>query len=354
MKKLLIMLTTVLVTLGCVALTASAAGNVDSEGYATLNQLNYFIEFSGVQRDVDGNVESQDKSFFTGSVLSTTVNQSLLATTTVVYNKGVTTQADIVQYATVAPNEDDVFSTLKNTYESTGRYIRANTGEIISWDKFNSQGFRVEWYVFKYESGDGWHIDGRIIDKKTDLPIGIIDPTTEEKNGTKTMATCVEYDVINGVFIPGLMEVKENRPHSWAAGTDANDDKIVSGFDDVWYTVLNEKTFEKNNYVIPEALIKAAEEINEVVSARLSGLPKSTQYEYGRIDSQAWKKDYIKRNSKGTLWMTPYITEKLENAGITRDKYVWLAMGDTAGNITKVWVMDREMAGIDNLIENED
>lgn len=241
-----------------------------------------------------------------------------------------------------------MFTQLKATYEGSGSYIRANTGEVISWDSFNSKGFRFEWYVFKYESGDCWHVDGRIIDKSTDLPIGIIDP---DEKADEEKAACVRYDVETGRFVPGFMDTKLNRPHSWAKGD--NDTEIVKGFDDVYYTVLDEDTFAQNNNIIPTKLMDAAETINTLASARLASLSEDTQYQYGRIDSQAWKKEYIKRNDKGTLWMTPYITEELENAGVTREDYIWLAMGDTTGHITTIWVMDRDMAGIENLVEGE-
>ena len=39
--------------------------------------------------------------------------------------------------------------------------------------------------------------------------------------------------------------------------------------------------------------------------------------------------------------------------GVNTDKYVWLAMGDSNGNISKVYVMDRSMANVDNLFDEE-
>ena len=39
--------------------------------------------------------------------------------------------------------------------------------------------------------------------------------------------------------------------------------------------------------------------------------------------------------------------------GVDTDKYIWLAMGDSQGNIEKVYVMDRESADVENLFDGE-
>ena len=130
---------------------------------------------------------------------------------------------------------------------------------------------------------------------------------------------------------------------------------IIDGFHDVWYTVLDEDTFSANNDVIPAQLIDAANAICTLAGARLSELPATLQRNFGRIDSQAYKQEYVERTGSGTtLYVTPFITELLaQKYNVDTDQYIWLAMGDSKGNISKVYVMDRAAANVDNLFDGE-
>ena len=75
------------------------------------------------------------------------------------------------------------------------------------------------------------------------------------------------------------MQVKGNRPHSYWDGD--NENLVIDGFDNVWYTVLDEDTFTENDYVIPAKLISAASAVETLANARLSGLTPELQKEYG-------------------------------------------------------------------------
>lgn len=126
------------------------------------------------------------------------------------------------------------------------------------------------------------------------------------------------------------MSVKPNRPHSYADGD--NDTLIVEGFEDVWYTVLDENTFKASSYVVPQELMDAATAVSKLADARLSELDEKLQRQYGRIDSQAYKQEYVSRKGGKTLYVTPFITEKLSaRHGVDNDDYIWLAMGDGHG-----------------------
>ena len=93
----------------------------------------------------------------------------------------------------------------------------------------------------------------------------------------------------------------------------------------------------------------------QLAGARLSELDSKLQKQYGRIDSQAYKDEYIERTGSGkTLYVTPFISEMLSSKyGVDTNKYIWLAMGDSQGNIEKVYVMDRELADVENLFDGE-
>lgn len=309
------------------------------------NDVAFYIAIAGKQLDSNGNVQGQDTKNFTDALGTTTLNQSLSSDFSIATGNGVT-EADILSYLTAVPKTDDMFKKVVEKYESMDAYICSSNGKVIPWSRLTSANYKPQWYVLKNES-DGWHVDGVIIDLETDDEISIVIPDEDAER-----AACVEYDVVKGTFAPGFMKVKENRPHSVWQGN--NEKLIIEGFDDVWYTVLDEETFEENSCVIPQDLIDAATAVEKLGSARLSELPKTLQRQYGRIDSQAYKQEYIGRNGLGTLYVTPFITEMLSNRyGVDNDSYIWLAMGDADGNIVTVYVMDRNAAGLDNLFDEE-
>lgn len=310
------------------------------------NKVGFFIQIDGEQMDVEGNVTGRDKKFFTDIIDETTLKQSLSDSFQKTWPVG-TGNSDISDYISALPNSSDVFDKVVKTYERMDAYIRSTDGKIVPWSKMNSKYYSLHWYVLKKES-DFWHVDGVIIDKLTDKEIQIVVP--EEK---AERAACVEYDVNSGEYKPGFMGVKANRPHSYWSGD--NDTVIIDGFHDVWYTVLDEATFETNTAVIPSDLINAASAVALLAGARLSELDSKLQKQYGRIDSQAYKDEYIERTGSGTtLYVTPFISEMLSSKyGVDTNKYIWLAMGDSQGNIEKVYVMDRELADVENLFDGE-
>ena len=310
------------------------------------NKVGFFIQIDGEQMDVEGNVTGRDKKFFTDILDETTLKQSLSDSFQKTWPVG-TSNSDISDYISALPNTSDVFEKVVKTYEAMDAYIRSTDGKIVPWSKMNSKYYSLHWYVLKKES-DFWHVDGVIIDKLTDKEIQIVVP---EEKAERT--ACVEYDVNSGEYKPGFMGVKANRPHSYWSGD--NDTAIIDGFHDVWYTVLDEATFETNTAVIPSDLINAASAVAQLAGARLTELDSKLQKQYGRIDSQAYKDEYIERTGSGTtLYVTPFISEMLSSKyGVDTNKYIWLAMGDSQGNIEKVYVMDRELADVENLFDGE-
>ncbi len=180
-------------------------------------------------------------------------------------------------------------------------------------------------------------------------PVVPVDPPVEDKDD----AVCVKLDVRKGTFTPGMMDAAPLRPHDDRFGD--NDTLVLPGFEDVWYTVLIEDTFKAKDEAVPQRLKDAAEIIAANAQARLNELEYSWEtVQFGRIDSQAWKKDeYVNRNGQSTLLITPFINSELTASGVNHDELMWLAVGDRNGNLLYVYVMDREMAGIENLIDGE-
>lgn len=310
------------------------------------NKVAFYIQINGEQLDSAGSISAHDKSFYTEALYTSTLNQSLSSSFSIAIGNGVT-EADILKYISSVPSESYAFSSVVKQYKDKDAYICSSNGKVIPWSKLTSDSYKVQWYVLKYEIDGMWHVDGVIIERETDKEISIVVPSEDAER-----ATCVEYDAVKGTFTPGVMSVKPNRPHSYNDGD--NDTLIVEGFEDVWYTVLDENTFKANSYVVPQELMDAATAVSKLADARLSELDEKLQRQYGRIDSQAYKQEYISRKGGKTLYVTPFITEKLSaRHSVDKDEYIWLAMGDGHGNILKVYIMDREAANIDNMFDDE-
>ncbi len=341
MKKIISMATVVAMLLS-VGVTNVFAATVND------TKVKFYVQISGVELDSNGNVSSRPKSEFTGVLGTGTLaeRQDSKLTVTATKDDG---DAEIRKYLASVPDEDAMFDVIRKTYEASDAVIKDNTGSVIKWGKFSSQNYRIHWYVLKYETGDNWHVDGILVDRATDEVISIIEPDPEPS--ANDAAVCVKYDVNAGKFTPGVMDIEELRPHNDRSGD--NDNEVLAGFDDVWYTVLKKDSFKTKEKEIPQRLMDAAEAVADLAGARLGELDSLLQEEYGRIDSQAWKEEYVNRAGKSTLYVTPFINSELANFDVDRDEYIWLAVGDRRGNIQYVYVMDREMAGIENLFEEE-
>ena len=350
MKRFMKILCTVLtVVIAFSSVSAFAAPSYDNQGINgrgnTSSKVLFFIQINGDQLDTNGNVSGRDTKFFTDAIGTSKLKKNLSDKFTAVIGNGVT-EADVLSHVNSVPNDKKVFEEVVDQYKEKDAYLRSSNGKVIPWSRLTNVYYKVQWYVLKHED-DGWHVDGVIIERETDKEISIVVP--EEKS---ERATCVEYDVKKGLFTPGVMEVKANRPHAVWEGN--NDKLVMDGFHDVWYTVLDEETFKENKYVIPQKLMDAATAVAKLAGARLSELDTQLQKQFGRIDSQAYKQEYISRNGKKTLYVTPYITERLASKyDVSNEDYIWLAEGDSQGNIVKVYVMDRDAANIGNMFDEE-
>ena len=319
-------------------------GNDKNYGNNSLTVL-FYIQINGEQLDTNGNISGRDSKFFT-DVIDTGKLKNRLAPNYSIAVGGSVTEADILANVTAVPKDKKVFEKVAAQYKEKDAYLKSSNGKVIPWSRLTDAYYKVSWYVLKNED-NGWHVDGVIIEKDTDKEISVVVP--EEK---AERASCVEYDVKKGTFTPGVMSVKGNRPHSVWEGD--NDKLVMDGFHDVWYTVLDEDTFKENGLVIPQKLMDAATAVAKLAGARLSELDTQLQKQFGRIDSQAYKQEYISRNGRKTLYVTPYITERLASKyDVSNDDYIWLAEGDSQGNIVKVYVMDRNSANIDNIFDGE-
>ena len=163
-------------------------GNGNNNGWGNKKDevttlVNFYVQIHGEQMDTEGNVETQDTSFFTDIVATSELKEELETDFSIATGENVT-EDDVLSYITEIPDDAEVLANVAKDFESKG-YIKASNGEDISWDELNVDNYDVKWYVLKFESGygfneDSWHIDGVIIDLETNEEIVIIpDPIPE-------------------------------------------------------------------------------------------------------------------------------------------------------------------------------
>lgn len=134
----------------------------------------YFLQLDGLRMDSNGNVSSHPQELYTKAIMTSNLSKKTrYSDYTVAIGNGITS-ADVVAEAEKVPEIDEAFEKVKDQLMLSG-YIRSDKGEVIPWSKLSSKNYGIEWYVLKYES-EGWHIDGRIIDLKTNDTIEIVVP----------------------------------------------------------------------------------------------------------------------------------------------------------------------------------
>ena len=67
------------------------------------------------------------------------------------------------------PSDEQVLAVVRDMVAS-GTVIRMN-GVALTADELTTDNFTVRWNVFKYDSGDGWHIDGILVAKQAYLTV---------------------------------------------------------------------------------------------------------------------------------------------------------------------------------------
>lgn len=173
-KKLLAMLLCIVLVLGC-SITAFAAHST----IATTTQ--FFVQRYGVHMDEEGNVTSQSTSYFTASVFESNLTKGPRSSDYyVVYKEGVVSSDDVISEVETKPDDAEILSKIKGSYN--GGYILSSNGKAVKWDKFTTDNYEMRWYVLKCEEGlwmvdDVWHVDGVIVEKDTQKPIEIVDPS---------------------------------------------------------------------------------------------------------------------------------------------------------------------------------
>lgn len=167
---------------GTVVLQAVWSG-VDSRG--RLNTVHFFLHKNGeLKGSVEDGVQSESQSDYTPVIYSTRMMNAGAIPTNYTDSGG--------QPLVARPNADDDAYQTNTTIrgmtttpvkgatledlpgdETVFAYLRANqiemkiNGQVVDNEKLNTTYFGIRWNTVKYESSDGWHIDGVLVAKRT-------------------------------------------------------------------------------------------------------------------------------------------------------------------------------------------
>lgn len=165
---------------GVILLQAVWSG-VDSRG--RLNTVHFFLhKYGELKGSVGDGVQPESQSDYTPVIYSTRMmNAGEIPTT---YTGGTPLvarpNADDDAYQTNTTIRDMVRTPVHGATledlpgdETVFAYLRANqiemkiNGQVVDNDKLNTTYFGIRWNTVKYESSDGWHIDGVLVAKRT-------------------------------------------------------------------------------------------------------------------------------------------------------------------------------------------
>ena len=169
MKKLSVLFLSIVMLFAC-AVSVSAASSNQTDIIST----NFYVQRFGAQMDEDGKISSRPAKYFTSVLYKAELEKGSRDTSlSVVYQEGVVSSDDVIAEVVNKPNDADILAKIKGIYEPQGGQILSSNGKVVNWDKFTSDNYEMRWYVFKFEPSDCWHVDGVIVEKKTNLPIEI-------------------------------------------------------------------------------------------------------------------------------------------------------------------------------------
>ena len=187
--------------------------------------VNFYIQLDGTVMDIDVDINRRPVNFFSGSVAQNTMKADVPTT---------------FKYAGAKDKEDEADSTIRGFFENGEYIINPYQGDDVVFanlqkdDKtlkkfkelnkdvsiLNSDNYKIYWYVVKYDTADGWHVDGILQHKGSTTP-GPVGPTPTPTPVGPTPTPGPTPD-------PGTTEIPDDEtPLAPNPGDDVDDDKTV-------------------------------------------------------------------------------------------------------------------------------
>lgn len=136
----------------------------------TKTAVNFYIQLDSVVMDGEDDITRRDVKYFSGSVANSTMNEAVDTKFAYAGDKENAAVANSKiredylgneNYVKDCPLDDDVFAKLQIDGKTLKKFGELNKDvSTLTADNYN-----IYWYVVKYDTADGWHVDG-ILQKK--------------------------------------------------------------------------------------------------------------------------------------------------------------------------------------------
>ena len=194
-----------------------------------VNAVNFYIQLDSVVMDGEGDIARRDVKYFSGSVANSTMNEAV-DTKSFAYagdkeNAAVANSKIRGEYlgnenfVKDSPDDAKVFENLQKDAKTLKKFNELN--KDVS--KLTTDYYNICWYVVKYDTADGWHVDGILQPTKSTTPdpedLNPTDPTPDPVGPTPTPGPTPD---------PGTTVITDDEtPLAPNPGDDVDDDTTV-------------------------------------------------------------------------------------------------------------------------------
>ena len=139
----------------------------------TKTDVNFYIQLDSIVMDIEGDINRRPVNYFSGSVAKSTMNANV--STRFKYAGEAEKAADAdstirkdllgnADYIADCPADSDVFANLQNDDKTLNKFAELN----INVAALTEKNYDIYWYVVKYDTADGWHVDGILQEKSSE------------------------------------------------------------------------------------------------------------------------------------------------------------------------------------------
>ncbi|MDD7333703.1 MAG: InlB B-repeat-containing protein [Lachnospiraceae bacterium] len=139
----------------------------------TKTDVNFYIQLDSAVMDIEGDINRRPVNYFSGSVAQSTMNVNVDTKFTYAGEVGKAADANSTirgeylgkeEYVQDCPDDAVVFANLQKDAKTLKKFAELD----INVTTLTAKNYDIYWYVVKYDTADGWHVDG-ILQKKGNL-----------------------------------------------------------------------------------------------------------------------------------------------------------------------------------------
>lgn len=224
---------------------------------------NFFVQLNSEIADSSGSASSTPKTNYSNSVYVSRVShtgeitnsgnftliegesgENAYAVNNTIRSLDQTSYGDYELLFESIPSDEEVLASIRNDITNNGKKVYVENTVVPASD-VTTKNFTVRWYVVKYDTGDGWHIDGILVTKAPKFAV------KKTFNGEADIVDSVKANYSISVSHDGTTDHTLNLNAKTGTNTDGYD--YYDAESDTYYWIVNgitDKTYSvrENNY----------------------------------------------------------------------------------------------------------